>query len=41
VEAGIFGLNIDGSRCQYCAYSEKVCGGVGLPAEDHGAPALV
>lgn len=36
-EAGIYSVNTDGEKCRYCSF-RHISGGVGLPAEDVGAP---
>ena len=38
VEAGVYPLRIDGEVCRFCPYRD-VCGGVGLPDDEHGDPA--
>lgn len=37
VDADIFPLSISGAACTYCDM-RRVCGGTGLPADDHGKP---
>lgn len=36
-EQGIYAVNQSGEVCTYCPF-RKVCGGIGLPAEEAGAP---
>lgn len=36
-EAEIYSINADGEKCRYCSF-KGICGGVGLPAENVGAP---
>lgn len=40
ITADIFPLSISGSVCKYCEF-RRICGGVGLPNEDHGAPGVL
>jgi PD-(D/E)XK nuclease superfamily len=37
ITADIFPLSISGENCRYCPH-RSVCGGTGLPDEDHGKP---
>lgn len=36
-EAEIYSVNAEGDKCRYCSF-KGICGGVGLPAENVGAP---
>jgi hypothetical protein len=37
IQAEIFPLSIDAQFCTWCSH-QTICGGVGLPSDDHGAP---
>lgn len=37
IAADIFPLQLKGDVCEFCEY-QRVCGGVGVPDKDHGAP---
>lgn len=38
IQAGIFPLRIDGDTCQWCPHRDHCPDGIGVPADDHGAP---
>lgn len=38
IRADIYPLSLSGETCQYCEFRD-ICAGVGVPANDHGAPA--
>ena len=40
VKADIYPLSLKGDVCEYCPFRDGICGGVAVPDEDHGRPAV-